>query len=158
MITKRSFPLFVVRFFILPIISLSFFVLSGCSREKKIDSIPSYLIGDWVAINFPYDEFPDVKNNYLDEGVTKIKIRADRYFDGRAWVPIDLRRLTVEGGNDFSFFKKNGRSNDGWRVTYLDDPSRKFKRYRGSIIVWDFMSRGDEMYEHWLEVGYFEKQ
>lgn len=139
-------------------IAVSLFCLSGCSKEKKISSVPQYLIGDWVAINFPYDDFPDVKNNYLDEDVTKVKIRADKYFDGRVWIPIDLTRLTVKGGNEFTFYDKSKKNNDGWNVTFLDDPSNNFKRYKGSIHVYDFMSRGDERHENWLEVGYFKRQ
>ena len=144
------------RLIILISILLSVITLTGCS--KKISSIPSYLIGDWIAIDFPYDEFPDTLNNYLAEGVTRIKIRSDRYFNGRKWVPIDLTRLTVTGGNEFMFFNKNSKFKDGWRVNYLDNPNRKFKRYKGSIHIYDFTGYGDDYYESSLEVGYFQKR
>lgn len=144
------------RLIILISILLSAITLTGC--DKRIGSIPNYLIGDWVAIDFDYDEFPDIQNNYAVDGITRIKIRSDKYFNGQQWIPIDLGRLTVKSGNSFMLFDKNSKHNDGWQVDYLDNPNRRFKRYKGSIFIQSFTGVGDEYYEQWISEGYFEKR
>ena len=146
------------RLIILIPILLSIITLAGCKKTERIGSIPSYLLGDWVAIDFPYDEFPNTLNNYLTEDPTRIKIKSDRYYNGREWTPIDLTRLSVTGGNKFTLYKKNSRFNDGWEVNFLDNPNRKFERYKGSIHIYEFTGKGDERYEAWYEFGYFEKK